>query len=99
MIATAPLAKAVQIADDARNISIITTIESWFSPGTNKAGEKQASNFLFSIIICRSIFIIDRQIHNFCLKIFIPYAYKYSGARFPVTLTEIGHPYPLFHHG
>jgi len=49
IIEAAPLAKAVQIADDARRMSIITTIESRCAPASNNAGEKHVSSFLLII--------------------------------------------------
>jgi hypothetical protein len=46
IIEVAPLAKAVHIADDARSISIMTTIELTCFSASYKAGEKHVSSFL-----------------------------------------------------
>jgi hypothetical protein len=63
MIETAPLAKAVHIADEARSISIMTTIEFVCPSASYKAGEKHVSSFLFvisnfmiwSVVICENL--------------------------------------------
>jgi hypothetical protein len=50
MIDDTPLANAVHIAEEARRISIITTIESACPSASKSAGEKHVSRFFFCII-------------------------------------------------